>query len=72
MVDPMMRISIPEIRQHPWFNNNLPRYLVIPPLDTTEQAKEVRTYSLYCSKNNIICMNSLNFLLITISRLRRR
>ncbi|EOA17917.1 hypothetical protein CARUB_v10006326mg [Capsella rubella] len=41
MVDPTKRISIPEIRQHPWFNNNLPSYLAIPPLDTTEQANKI-------------------------------
>lgn len=41
-VDPMMRISIPGIRQHPWFSNQLPPYLAAPPLDTTEQVREVR------------------------------
>ncbi|CAA0406316.1 unnamed protein product [Arabidopsis thaliana] len=41
MVDPTMRISITEIRQHPWFNNHLPLYLSIPPLDTIEQAKKI-------------------------------
>ncbi|WZZ53417.1 hypothetical protein YC2023_053524 [Brassica napus] len=39
-VDPMMRISIPGIRQHPWFSTKLPPYLAAPPLDTTEQARE--------------------------------
>lgn len=44
MVEPLMRISIPEIRQHNWFNNNLPHYLDVPPLDTTEQAyRKVRS-----------------------------
>ncbi|XP_010450810.1 PREDICTED: SNF1-related protein kinase catalytic subunit alpha KIN11-like [Camelina sativa] len=41
MVDPLMRITIPEIRQHPWFNNHLPPYLAIPPLDTREQANKI-------------------------------
>lgn len=45
MVDPLMRISMAEIRQHPWFNNDLPPYLTIHPLDTIEQAKKVRTFS---------------------------
>ncbi|XP_033145973.1 SNF1-related protein kinase catalytic subunit alpha KIN12 isoform X2 [Brassica rapa] len=40
-VDPMMRISIPGIRQHPWFSSKLPPYLAAPPLDTTEQAREI-------------------------------
>ncbi|KAF8109355.1 hypothetical protein N665_0097s0010 [Sinapis alba] len=40
-VDPMMRISIHGIRQHTWFNNQLPPYLAAPPLDTTEQAREI-------------------------------
>ncbi|KAG7543881.1 Protein kinase domain [Arabidopsis thaliana x Arabidopsis arenosa] len=41
MVDPLMRISITEIRQHPWFNNHLPFYLYIPPLDTIEETKKI-------------------------------
>ncbi|CAH8363547.1 unnamed protein product [Eruca vesicaria subsp. sativa] len=40
-VDPMMRIDIPGIRQHSWFSNRLPPYLAAPPLDTTEQAREI-------------------------------
>ena len=27
LVDPLKRITIPEIRQHPWFTVHLPRYL---------------------------------------------
>ncbi|VVB09245.1 unnamed protein product [Arabis nemorensis] len=37
MVDPIVRISIPEIRQHPWFNIHIPRYLAVPPLDISAQ-----------------------------------
>ncbi|KAJ4902396.1 SNF1-related protein kinase 1.3 [Raphanus sativus] len=40
-VDPMMRISIPGIRQHRWFDSKLPPYLAAPPLDNTEQAREI-------------------------------
>lgn len=29
LVDPLKRITIPEIRQHPWFNTHLPRYLAV-------------------------------------------
>lgn len=44
LVDPMKRVTIPEIRQHPWFLNHLPRYLAVPPPDTTQQAKRVRAH----------------------------
>ncbi|KAK2655698.1 hypothetical protein Ddye_008750 [Dipteronia dyeriana] len=30
IVDPMKRITIPMIRQHPWFQAHLPRYLALP------------------------------------------
>ncbi|XP_058009451.1 SNF1-related protein kinase catalytic subunit alpha KIN10 isoform X1 [Hevea brasiliensis] len=40
VVDPMKRMTIPEIRQHPWFQARLPRYLAVPPPDTTQQAKK--------------------------------
>jgi len=29
LVDPLKRITIPEIRQHPWFTFSLPRYLAV-------------------------------------------
>ncbi|KAG1346202.1 SNF1-related protein kinase catalytic subunit alpha KIN10 [Cocos nucifera] len=41
VVDPMKRITIPEIRQHPWFTPHLPRYLKVPLLDTMQQAKRI-------------------------------
>ncbi|GMN42187.1 hypothetical protein TIFTF001_011393 [Ficus carica] len=41
VVDPMKRMTIPEIRQHPWFQAHLPRYLAVPPPDTMQQAKKV-------------------------------
>ncbi|CAM9756336.1 unnamed protein product, partial [Discosporangium mesarthrocarpum] len=31
VVDPMKRITIPEIRAHPWFKAKLPLYLSLPP-----------------------------------------
>ncbi|CAA7055428.1 unnamed protein product [Microthlaspi erraticum] len=37
-VEPLRRISIPEIRQHPWFHNDLPHDLAVPPSDAREQA----------------------------------
>jgi 5'-AMP-activated protein kinase catalytic alpha subunit len=36
VVDPMKRISIPDIRQHLWFQHKLPQYLALPP-DMIEQ-----------------------------------
>ncbi|KAJ1398739.1 Serine/threonine-protein kinase, active site [Sesbania bispinosa] len=33
VVDPMKRMTIPEIRQHTWFQVSLPRYLALPPPD---------------------------------------
>ncbi|GLT56537.1 hypothetical protein SLA2020_295720 [Shorea laevis] len=41
VVDPMKRVTIPEIRQHPWFQAHLPRYLAVPPLETIQQAKKI-------------------------------
>ncbi|XP_010528369.1 PREDICTED: SNF1-related protein kinase catalytic subunit alpha KIN11-like isoform X2 [Tarenaya hassleriana] len=41
VVDPVKRITIPEIRQHHWFQIHLPRYLTVPPPNTMEQAKKI-------------------------------
>ena len=41
LVDPLKRITISEIRTHPWFVVHLPRYLVVPPPDTLAQATNV-------------------------------
>ncbi|CAH2044958.1 unnamed protein product [Thlaspi arvense] len=41
IVDPVKRITIPEIRQHRWFQTHLPRYLAVSPPDTAEQAKKI-------------------------------
>ncbi|WVZ13381.1 hypothetical protein V8G54_010947, partial [Vigna mungo] len=41
VVDPMKRMTIPEIRHHPWFQVRLPRYLAVPPPDTLQQAKKI-------------------------------
>ncbi|KAK4477596.1 hypothetical protein RD792_016832 [Penstemon davidsonii] len=41
IVDPMKRMTIPEIRAHPWFQDRLPRYLAVPPPDTLQQAKKI-------------------------------
>ncbi|XP_066394967.1 serine/threonine protein kinase OSK4 [Miscanthus floridulus] len=41
VVEPMKRITIREIREHQWFQTCLPRYLAVPPPDTTQQAKMI-------------------------------
>ncbi|KAL2528650.1 SNF1-related protein kinase catalytic subunit alpha KIN10 [Forsythia ovata] len=41
IVDPMKRITIPDIRMHPWFLAHLPRYLAVPPPDTMQQAQKI-------------------------------
>eukprot|EP00884_Botryococcus_braunii_P009517 jgi/Botrbrau1/18567/Bobra.0367s0013.1 len=41
LVDPMTRITIPEIRQHPWFTVHLPRYLAVMQADTVGSATAV-------------------------------
>jgi 5'-AMP-activated protein kinase catalytic alpha subunit len=41
VVDPMKRMTIPDIRLHPWFQSHLPRYLAVPPPDTLQQAKKI-------------------------------
>jgi 5'-AMP-activated protein kinase catalytic alpha subunit len=41
LVDPLKRVTVSEIRAHPWFVVHLPRYLVVPPPDTLAQATNV-------------------------------
>ncbi|CAN7081437.1 unnamed protein product [Brassica oleracea var. botrytis] len=41
VVDPLKRVTIPEIRQHHWFQPHLPSYLAVPPPDTAQQAKKI-------------------------------
>ena len=41
LVDPLKRVTVSEIRAHPWFATHLPRYLVVPPPDTLAQATNV-------------------------------
>ncbi|CAN0305466.1 unnamed protein product, partial [Laminaria digitata] len=39
VVDPMKRITIPEIRRHPWFTTKLPFYLSLPPLKIEKEER---------------------------------
>ncbi|KAM3269135.1 SNF1-related protein kinase catalytic subunit alpha KIN10 [Capsicum chacoense] len=41
IVDPMKRITVPEIRQHQWFKSHLPRYLAVPPPDARQHLKKL-------------------------------
>ncbi|MBA0616708.1 hypothetical protein Godav_026206 [Gossypium davidsonii] len=41
IVDPTKRLTIPGIRQHPWFQPYLLRYLAVSPPDTTQQAQNI-------------------------------
>lgn len=44
VVDPMKRITTHEIRQHPWFKVNLPRYLAVTPPNARERLKKVTIF----------------------------
>ncbi|XP_044352002.1 serine/threonine protein kinase OSK4 isoform X1 [Triticum aestivum] len=41
IVDPIKRITIRGIRDHPWFQNRLPRSLAVTPPNTPQQAKMI-------------------------------
>nr|GMC71996.1 SNF1-related protein kinase catalytic subunit alpha KIN10-like [Ipomoea batatas] len=41
VVDPLKRITIPQIRQHHWFKAHLPRYLAVPPPDAMQHLKKI-------------------------------
>jgi len=41
VVDPMKRITIPEIREHFWFKARLPRYLAVQPPDPLQLIKKI-------------------------------
>ncbi|XP_012828001.1 PREDICTED: SNF1-related protein kinase catalytic subunit alpha KIN10-like [Erythranthe guttata] len=53
VVDPMKRISIPEIRSHPWFRKNLPPYIAISSLGgfSTRDNKVSTNFMLHLSKS---------------------
>ena len=41
VVNPMDRITIPEIRQHPWYQINIPTDIALPPPDTVQQLRHI-------------------------------
>jgi hypothetical protein len=55
VVDPMKRITIPEIRQHPWFQHKLPAYLRLPP-ELMEKQERVSAYLRACLPPCVCCM----------------
>ncbi|XP_054792071.1 serine/threonine protein kinase OSK1-like [Prosopis cineraria] len=63
-VDPIKRITISDIRRHPWFLPHLPSYLAVAPPDTAELANKIddeileQVVSLGFDKNQVV--DSLN------------
>ncbi len=41
VVDPIKRISISEVRQHPWYQHKLPQYLTLPPAMIESQERYI-------------------------------
>lgn len=41
VVDPMKRITIAEIKHHPWFQQSIPLYLTLTPAQLEDQASKV-------------------------------
>lgn len=41
VVDPMKRITIPEIKNHPWFQQRIPLYLTLTPAQLEDQSGRV-------------------------------
>jgi len=48
VVDPMKRITIPQIRQHFWFKTGLPCYLAVQPPDPMLVFKRVCLWLFIC------------------------
>lgn len=46
--DPLHRITIPEIRRHPFFLVRLPRYIALPPIEVAQQVKRVKSCLFFC------------------------
>jgi len=71
VVDPVKRITIPEIRQHRWFQTHLPRYLGVAPPDTVEQAKKVGLQAPFGTSKDLLAV-IVNKLLLYYGRSTRR
>ncbi|KAK2419975.1 SNF1-related protein kinase catalytic subunit alpha KIN10 [Trifolium repens] len=65
-VDPMKRITILEIHQHPWFKISLPNYLALPPPPPPpEKVQQPKKEELWL--DNPGCKNVLFYLLLRLS-----
>ena len=53
-MDPMKRISIPEIRQHPWFQHRLPKYIALRTIDAMYTKNKASLISLRISCTIVI------------------
>jgi 5'-AMP-activated protein kinase, catalytic alpha subunit len=53
VVDPMKRITVPEIRQHPWFQHKLPAYLALAPamIERRERVVDQEIVDAVCALN---------------------
>ena len=53
VVDPMKRITIPEVRQHPWFQHKLPAYLNLAPamIERRERVIDQEIVDAVCALN---------------------
>lgn len=53
VVDPMKRITMPEIRQHPWFQHKLPAYLALAPamIERRERVVDQEIVDAVCALN---------------------
>ena len=70
VVDPMKRMSIPEIRAHPWFQHKLPQYLSLPP-EEFESADETPDIEIVNEIQRLRREASTDFILSIISEPRR-
>ncbi|XP_058092957.1 probable serine/threonine-protein kinase HSL1 isoform X3 [Magnolia sinica] len=52
VVDPIKLMTIPEIRQHPWFQHHLPGYLAIPAIDVLQRVKQIQLRQHHAWFNN--------------------
>jgi serine/threonine protein kinase len=41
VVDPIKRITIAEVREHPWYKHKLPAYLTLPPIQIEMQERYI-------------------------------
>ena len=52
VVDPIKRITIAEVRQHPWYQHKLPAYLTMPPA-------MIETHERYIDEEIVVKVDSI-------------